>query len=507
MDDNFNKAPPPIVKDSLQYLLDEIQVESRKYLAILPTEARRILVDPRGFEDVLDSVFLENIRKMSIIYEALQNCLAGVDERNDTAYPSVQELTRHIAIHKRSVSDRTPMYTESELLQYLTVLASQVCPFIHIVRKMERTKEGELTFQTKFVAPTEDRKNRVLFAYSTILLNSGSILKNMMQKELEENYLRSLKQTLTSVAPEVRIGRIDYELRKLYITKEMLGPDYKIYIKHVQIVNNNLNQKIYKPLILGGIQSRVLITFNCEDIRAQNKEKFKKFYDIVHFAVPSYLTSRLEILLSFLNKTFFRDWWDNVKEDSLLQSRELNQINENQFNKEMVKSILEKLKINADTAPIHLINLCLEIFKLNEWRDLDYSKREEDNKLNLYKTFNSLLHNTGKLLLFKDKKLYDNYGILIVPALKGEIPNVLACTYPYIPPSKIDAKFNPFKSKRDIYLILKDKKITANAIDLAIELFEKNGDKILLYVLENIFNIHNEKKRSTQKLYSYIPYR
>ncbi len=489
-------------KDSLQYLHEQLQSDTYQYLAILPTQARRLLVDPRGFDDTLDKLFIENLRKMSVIYEALQNSLIGVDERNDATYPTLQEITRHIAIHKRSVSDRTPIYTEGELLQYLTVLASQKTPFLHILRKMERTKEGELTFQTKFIAPTDDRKERVIIGYSMILNNANAILKNMMHKELEETYLTSLKQTLSSVAPEIRTGRIDYELRKMYITEQMIGPDSKKYLNHVHTVNQIINQKIYQPLILNGIKNKVLLTFNCSDIRAFDKEKLKKFYDIVHFSNSSYIEKRLKLLIEFFNESFFRDWWDNGKDAIFKHSREVKEITTTQYYKEMAQVVITKLSTNAQAAPEHLIHLSLEVLKLLEWLEGNVNQREINTRLNLSKTLSTYLLEIGKILLLKDKKIQTHFQEIIIPALKGEVPNVLACTYPYIPPSKIDYKFTPFSSSRNVYILLKDKKCTSTSIDIAINLFEKNDDPILLRVLENLFDIHNQKK---EELKSYIP--
>ena len=173
--------PPELVNAKLQQ-------DPRKLLAFHTNDARKILIGPEGYRNLIDEAFVANGRRIYMFYEALQNSLSRTDQQGEVSYPDLKELSRYLAIHKRSLSDRSPMPSEEEILQIAMVLAGQRTPFIHILRRIVQTSSG-IDFQTSFVAPTESRPEMVVTAYKDIIHEAHSVIKRIINSDFESLYL------------------------------------------------------------------------------------------------------------------------------------------------------------------------------------------------------------------------------------------------------------------------------------------------------------------------------
>ena len=145
-------------------------------------------------------------------------------------------------------------------------------------------------------------------------------------------------------------------------------------------------------------------------------------------------------------------------------------------------------KIEDKTQRNHVRDLAVEIIKLTPWSHAYEQEREKVKTRDDMKRIVALVkkHATiynvkpGQNQLFQDKYLRF--------ILKGGLPSLLSGT---IPPDVFssDEDIVDLTAYEGIFLLYRDRKITGNAIDTAIELFEKNDDSYLLHALENLLNI------------------
>ena len=467
-------------------------------LSLDPVAARKMFVSQGTGKGQLDDVFTKNLRNLSMLYEALQNSLSRLEDGGNTSYPSVQELSRYLAIYKRSIADRSSMLSETEFLRNALILAGQEPPFIHILRKAVSTEDG-INFQARFAAPTKDNLDKVSKAYENTISECSSVLRQCSDKVFWTKLLHKLRHSLESLQPEVRIGRVDYLLHKCRIDENLLGIipyDLKGYAKRV---NETIHKRIYTPIILSGIRSRFLVSFNCKNMFQGSIAQGKNSYEIVHFASSDYLEQRYSILTNYLSSSFFGEWWDREAGNFLQHSLDIGEINKEQWEEGLQQALLNKINKNPDSVPPHLVHLLLETIKLREWL-LSYQMNAEQERKQA--ELNSLIRTLKKANTFyqiRNKQwLTENIEVLI-QILRGNVPGLLGCTDPYIAPYQIAKDFNFEGTDTTAFFILKDKKAAVKAVQTAVELYENNKNSFLLHVLENLLRIRTEKREELKK--------
>ena len=477
----------------------KFQEDPRKLLALHTGDARKILIGPEAYRSHLDNHFMENSRGLYSFYEALQTSLSQAERKGEANYPNLQEVGRHLAIYKRSISDRSPMPSEDKILQIAMILAGQRLPFINILRKVVHNSKG-IAFETNFVAPTESQTDKIIIAYKHIISQAHLVLKKIINSDFETAYLTMTNQSMQAkFKPEVRVGRVDHELRKIYIDEKVMGPIPQGYKAYVQRVNQELFMRVYRPLIVEGIQSKTLFSFNCDDMRTESNENFMQFYDIVHLASPKYLEKRYELLSEFLSPSYFQEWWDYDAQNSIKRSLDMAIITQIQYTQDLAKALFNGMRQRSDAAPSHLIHLTIELIKLAEWKSShEKNVLQEKKQVELNSLLNTL-QKVENIYRIRDKRWIKENIEVVLSLLRSKVPTILACTHPYANPFKINKNFDPIASKVDIYLILKNKKASANAIQAAEKLYRTNGDTTLLRVLENLFDYHSKSRTSLKE--------
>ena len=473
------------------------QIKIKNLMAIDPIDARKILITPENSSIKLDKVFKENARKLYVLYEALQSSLANLNQNNQYDLPSIEEIIRHMAIYKRSIGDRGPLPAKEELIQLASILASQKNPFIHILRKPFFTNK-EIQFQTSFVAPTEDKLERVRSAYKVLIDKNINMIEALSKGNYEIDKTQMLQNSLVQANPNPRIGRIDTEFQNIYLTEKDIGKISPAISNNIRIVNQKLFENIYKPTILLGMKNKQIISLNCSDFR----RKDKSIYDIVHISDSNYLKNRYTILVQSLKPNYFRQYWQKETCDSILSEYEKKNISENEYHTQIAVSLLEVLLNDTNSSNQKIQNLkylCLEIVKLNEWQynyDINKEKQRQQSELNklvkVLKKANTLYH-------FKDKRWLIQNKQILSQIMRMKISGILACTNPHISPTEFLNNTNILYSHINIYMILRDKEITANAIKTAEKLYKKNKDIVFIRILENILQYHSENRKNLKQ--------
>ncbi len=478
-----------------QTKISGLQADPRKLLALHPEDARKVLIGPEAFKAQLDREFIDNVRKLSMLYEALQTGVKAAQGRESDGSLSIDEVQRHLAIHKRSINDRTRTPAGGELLAQLLLLAGQPLAFICILRPLV-LENKKISFRTYLMAPTDSQPDQVSASYARVIEKINSSLRSIKSNSFENSYIETLRSSLNSSSPEPRIGRIDYELRKMYIQEtDTTAPNRPNIRKCIARVNQDIFDRLYRPAVLAGIKDKTLVSFSCEDVRSASGENknSKQFYDIIHFASPSYLKERFKILCKFCTPSFFQDWWSEEQAAKLKQSLDSNEITESQYYTSLSQTILTKLQTNINTVASALVSLAIEIVKLSQWLNAYEINRNKEEKQNQFNNIIAQIKAANNLYQVRDTKWLAENKEIVHAILCGKMQGILGATHPYYNPFQIGKDFDLKALHANIYLIIKDKKITGNAIQSAVKVYKQVNDVTLLRVLENIFQLHTTK--------------
>ena len=424
-----------------------------------------------------------------MLYEAIQTSIKAAQSRGDKeGFIDEEEVMRHLAIHKRSINDRSRASSLDELIEQILVLAGQKLPLIYILRQII-PKGNTITFRSSLVAPSDKHPNKVLMACKRSVEQITSSLQNIRSEAFLKQSLNNLRTSLASSSPEPRIGRVDYELRKIYIPEDSTSstiPDIKQCIRRV---NQNIYDKLYYPVILSGVKNKSLASLNCEDMRSANNQDIKQLSDIVHFADANHLKERFKVLCEFCNSSFFGGWWPENEAIKLKEALDNKEITAANYYGSSAQAVIHKLQGNINEVTMPLLFLAVEVHKLNQWLhnyDINRQKEQKQTQLNNIAT---QLRSASNLYQLRDMEWLTENKQLVHSILCGKINGLLGCTYPYYNPFQITSGFDPKALHADFYLITKDKKTTANAIQSAVRLYREAHDVTLLRVLENIFQI------------------
>ena len=503
MENVINKNIPKEIESLEQTDIESLHLERdpRKLLAFFPTDARKIFNEPARFNHIFDRNFLDYIRPLNMLYEAVQSSLMTQKSSSKFMYPTFQEVMKHLSIYKRSISDNVPVPTEEEMLNQVMILAGQKIPFIHVLRELVPDK-GNFSFETTLVAPTIKHEDKVVVSYRAIVNAANNNIRSIMSKVLTQTeYINLLNKEIQNPDIEMRKGRMDYELRKIYLDKSLLKNVFANYKGYVTKINKNIFQRIYRNLVLEGLRTNTLLSFNCDDVRKISDLSADQYFDIIHFSEANYLHQRYKTLCNLFSPDFFGSFWDAAEETSLRNKKENDEIDEKQYYFELSQLILSKSRGCKPPLPPHLINLLFEVIKLSQWQNVHSANVERQKKQLELNDLGEKLKATGNLYNLQDKKWLQTSPQLFTQLLQGKVSNILACTEPYIAPEKINPEFDASAFDLDIFLILKDKNIIAKAIETVEKLYKKKGDIYLLRIIENILQYHTAPR---SKLMEYV---
>ncbi len=467
-------------------------------LAFHPEDARKIFADPNTAPNKLDALFLKKISLLHVIYESIQRYFTGSASR-EKYYPGMEEIIRDLISYKRGINSRLPTPSQEEFIESCLLLAGQETPFIHILREMS-INNAQINFATGLVVPTKKNEKKIISAYQDIFNTTGGLLRDFVKKSsLSDFYLQSLKNSFQAFKANTKIGRADFELRKMYLDEYFVTGIENHILRYLKHVNEIIHQKIYKPVLDAGIQNKLLISLDCSDIRSNLHSENHTMYDIVHFRKPEYIQERYHLLGGFLQPELFGEWWEDTKLRSLIQNKNAGNLGQEQYYYKTAQILYKRMAQNEEAIPFNLIQLTVEIIKLYQWQSqniVETKRSAKEQELNL---FLSNVKKTNNIYKVRNRKWIQDNLHEVRQMLRSKVPGILACTDPYVPPENIDESFNPIELNLDIYLLVKDRKTTANAVDTVALLYRQNHDILLLRVMENLLSIHHIDKKKIKE--------
>lgn len=464
----------------------------RKHLAVHPTDAGRVFQSQSAYGNNLSTDFRTNVKSLSQIYEAIQRYLQGIYRRDDVFYPELEDVAKDLMIFKRSVNDKIPMPSNEELTRLCLILAAQDPPFLHVLRDMRMSKNGQINFQTHYVAPTTKHEDKILVGYRSVLDTSLKELHSILgDDKFGTDYSKAFARVNSLSDLPLHEGRADYIFKRIYINESQLGSLKESDIKNLKVVNQEIFRRCYRSLLLQAVKDQMLLNFSMDAVRKAGFPGCEKVFDIVLFRVKRDLINRYAALLNFLNIKYAGNLLDEALVQDLKYKHKQNEISEHEMFQAIARSLYDNA-IQMTEPDLVAIQFSQEVKCLGEWlhrNDTEQARNSEDDELR--KTLRKIREHGG-LLRARSAGRWIIPEKFIILMLRGKFGPILACTDPYENLEKRKGNIN-LDEYQHIYVMYKDRKITGKAIDTAIGLFEKNSDMYTLHVLENILEIGVKK--------------
>lgn len=475
------------------------EYDSRKYLALSPRDADLVFSSQSSYGGDLSSDFRENVKALGQVYQAIQRYMTGALRRENVYYPELEDISRELSAYKRSVSDKIPMPSDEQLLKYCLCLAGQEPAFIHVLREPQVTGKMAMQFLTRFVAPTAKHPDKVLVGYRSTLTIALNTLKSFLAaQDFGFDYGVWFAAVQDPADAPVHMGRADGYLRKMLVDERSLSSVTGADVANLKKVNAELNRRLLRPLLTQAARDRLLVVLPCEDIRSSGIPGADKLGDIVLFNHDRELRNRLAALTNFLKPEWLRE---RIGEDDvrLLQARmKAGEISQLEYFETVSKATLDRLR--GASEPPREAPLLAEALKLCGYLKGQEKQNAREAEVREIRDIVKKIQAAGSLFRLRDHRKLGISEENVRLMLRGRVPGVLACTEPFIPPAEIKADLD-LAQLENVYLIYRDRRNTAKAIDTAIDHFEKTQDSSLLFTIEDLLGVG---RISDQELKEYV---
>lgn len=477
-------------------------IERRHELYVLGNEdALKILSSVQtdeGFE--LTEEFKANRKILGQIYDSIQRKLDKLNRKSPALFPYRDETYDDMQTYKRTVSDKTPM-PKMETFEKLTIiLAAQNPPFIHLIRELDINDHGDIKVLSGYSAPTETQSDSIPHQYQTAVKNSTFAVKKYMNNHRKEfPWEEKLKNINTIDSIQLSHGRVDQIVKVLFIRMndaKISNSEDKLRIKSI---NSLINRRIRLPLLQQLLREKLIVAISCKDLQSSGVSGTEKLSDILLFNVPDQIKRRFLSVCSIIGAPWTREYLAGSIFESLSRKLNENEISRDEYFKQLATEFFNGFKTGKN-IPQKLLIPVIEVLKMSDWLNSFEISRNKREEVDAVHEILEKIKNHGTLFRAKQhNKLFIPEHHLIT-ILSGHMPAVLATTEPFEDLTTVRGKID-LKLYENIYLIFKDRQITATAIEKAINIYTMNGDFYLLRILENLLCIH---QLPVQKLKGFI---
>ena len=433
------------------------------------------------------------------IYDLVQSFLTGARSTKDTYYPSLADIFGDLQMHKRAISDKSPMPSEAELLRTVCLMSVQSPPFIHILRELKANPTSPDQFITRLVAPTEKHPDKVAVAFRSTTRN------NLV-------YLKSLIRDLDPALPggpafhkiqdaNPRTGRVETILGKLFFSS-MSGdepgqsPEAEEEDQNDELtlkrVNQSLRIKLFRPLIMDLLREKIIFSLSCQDLRNQTGHKIP---DIVLFNILENIKHRFSRLVEILTHEAVQEMVDQQTRQQMHRFQQSGHTED--AGEAAAHYILENAR-NSDTTPAYIIEIAAEAVRLRQWYDDKARENKKDQqKQELQVILQKLKNHKGIFRAKNGRKINIDEKYLSLFLNENNSPVLVASDPPLSRSGNREVT-----DYETIYLLYKDRAITGQAIQTALEAYNKTQDTFLIGILEDMLQINT---RPDVELKHFVP--
>lgn len=429
------------------------------------------------------------------VYDLLQSFLTGARSSKETYYPSVEDIFADLQMHKRAISDKSPMPSESELLRTVCLMSVQSPPFLHIIRELKPNATAPDQFITRLVAPTEKHADKVAVAYRSTTRNNLVYIKGLIRDLDPALPGGPAFHKIQDANP--RAGRVETILGKMYITS-MTGDekaeqdDEQADALILKRVNQSLRIKLFRPLIMDLLREKIIFSLSCQDLRNETGHKIP---DIVLFNILENIKHRYSRLVEILTHDAVKEMVDQSTQSQMKRFQQSGHVED--AAEAAAHHILEHAR-GHETMPAYIIEIAAEAVRLRQWYDEKARENKKDEqKQELQIILQKLKNHKGIFRAKNGRKINIEENYLELFLNESSSPVLVAAD----PPLASSGSREP-TDYDTIYLLYKDRAITGQAIQTALEAYKKTGDTFLIRILEEMLQM---KSRPDSELKQFVP--
>ena len=440
--------------------------------------------------------FLDHKDFLGQVYETIQGLVQLNMDKGNLEFPLAALVFKTLEGKRRDMGVRTNMPPPEEFARYLAILAAQSPPFIHTLRELV-FEGGGIKVLTRYVGANRKVSDIVRGAYRAAeqrtALMISELTKNSSIYNNWEDLFRELSEKGTPVGVDLTRDRADSIFRRLYLRTSTDNNEYR---ERVAFINKEIQRWIYTPLLKRLKKNNIVVVISCADIRNSGREGFERIGDLIYLNNPERIQERAFYFCQALSLPAFKQHVDiqitSQARSKLDEPREYIEIHA-----PMIQDLLIRIRAGMDLHP-ELRNVVIEAAKLTTWIQEHERQERLREELEEVKRIIQKVKARGNLVevMRKNRPQFEEKYIRFL--LEGKVPGVLACTVPFI-------RYHPklkLGEMEQVFAIARERKIVGNAIDQAIELYEKSRDDFLLRVLEHILVLD---KLPDDQLKEYVP--
>ena len=434
----------------------------------------------------LTNEFKANIRILGQIYETIQRYLTGLFRKSEAYYPSTKNTYSDLQLLKRTISDKVPMPYIGEFEKLTYILATQNPAFISIIRELHLDKSGNIIVVSRYVAPTEKHPDKVDVAYQATITKCVAVIKTYIsQGEKIFDWENELLNTTSLEDLDLLKGRMDTHLKMMLIKGLTDQRTDQTSLSLIKKVNTTTHHRILVPLVQLLMRNKFIISFGCKDVRSSRIPGTERYPDILLINNTDYIQRRYDAACTILSAPYCVEHYNKNSQILFQEQLKNEEITQNEYYSRLSKDLFQRMIDGKSGLPEKLLDPVVEVMKMSSWKVSFEKVQKQLDEQNSIKDIGDNLLKHGGLFHAKHGSKLNIEEKFLKSIMVGKIPAILSCTDPHEDISSISGSIE-FNHYDNIFVILKDRKITAKAIDKAIDLYEKNEDSYLIRILERI---------------------
>ena len=443
--------------------------------------------------------FLANVKILGQIYDTIQKYLEAGNRKSDSAFPDMESLYSDLQLFKRTVSDKAPMPDKANFEMLLYMLAAQHPPFIHVIRELYVNQKGDLAVSNRYAAPTPDKLEFVQLAYKENLLNCTTSIRGFLTRNRQNfSWEKEMHQFSIMDNIDLKQGRVENFLKVLYVRNI---PELEMtagILGHLKAINESIQKRILIPLIQRLVKANLVTALPTNDVRTSGIPGTEKFPDILLIQEESFIQRRFNMVTSILDEKYCRKYQDETSRQVMESRLKNDEMTREEFYLQLSEAMYARYR-DQGGIPEKLLEPIVETMKLSGYKAISEKSRQQETEKDDLENILEAVRKQENVFRAKDKgKLFISEKYLKW-ILKGRVPALLAGTNPADDMSKPGAGDPAIYD--NIYLLYKDRKITANAVETSVDLYESTDDTVLLWAVENLLDIN---RKSDMELKAYV---
>ncbi|GIX42271.1 MAG: hypothetical protein KatS3mg129_2004 [Leptospiraceae bacterium] len=445
---------------------------------ILPDKAREYFIHSLSS----DIDFIKNQKLLSQIYEALLNLYEI--KKSDSYFPDENELYNELEFRKKAIGDKIPLPEKSEIIKNTFILACHKPLFLSILRELSyNEKNKNFYFITKFALPYKNDFSFLQKGLSQVLHNSQVVFRNHFSEINPTNRLKEkiIKfQSIDELQNILETGQLYVILKQIYFYKYNFLNVNENDLYRINLINQRIKELILKPLTNQLVKEKLIVSIKRNlNIILPDILLINNFY---------YIEIRFNLLLDLIHNDKIKNFlYEKMTTEEKIKIESQNRV-------EQALSLAQYI-INNKNLSESLLLLGSEILSLYQY--IENSKKQqklEQQKQELKQLIDKLSKSNGILRIKNKDKIYASKEI-IEYILQGKIPQILFATIPVY-----NSNYPSIEYYDEIYILLKDKKQIALAIEQAKDLFYKVMDIHFIRILEQMLQYHDKTEEELNQL-------